>query len=60
MTFLGESDVRALFDGLQIVSLDEEDQDGDSFSGPKHWHVFDIVARSTRQGIAWRWPAGPP
>ena len=45
MTFLGESAVRALFDDLQIVSLDEEDQDGDSFSGPKHWHVFDIVAR---------------
>ncbi len=45
MTFLDLAAVRRLVDGLQIVSLDEEDQDGDSFSGPKHWHVFDIVAR---------------
>lgn len=45
MTFLDLGGVRRLFDGLQIASLDEEDQDGDSFSGPKHWHVFDVVAR---------------
>jgi SAM-dependent methyltransferase len=45
MTFLDQLAVRRLLDGLQIVSLDEEDKDGDSFSGPKHWHVFDIVAR---------------
>ncbi len=45
MTFLDRVAVGSLLDGLQIVSLDEEDQDGDSFSGPKHWHVFDIVAR---------------
>ena len=35
MTFLDEAAVRRLVDGLQIVSFDEEDQDGDSFSGPK-------------------------
>lgn len=45
MTFLDEAAVRRLLDGLHIISLDEEDQDGDSLSGPKHWHVFDIVAR---------------
>jgi SAM-dependent methyltransferase len=44
MTFLDAAAVRRLLEGLWIVSLDVEDQDGDSFSGPKHWHVFDIVA----------------
>jgi len=45
MTFLDLDAVHRLLDGLEIVALDEEDADGDSFSGPKHWHVFDIVAR---------------
>ena len=45
MTFLDGAAVRRLLDGLEVISLDEEDEDGDSFSGPKHWHVFDIVAR---------------
>ena len=57
MTFLDDAAVRRLFDGLRIVSLDEEDQDGDSFSGPKHWHVFDIVAR--RLGPPERQPLEP-
>lgn len=45
MTFLDLDAVHRLVDGLEIVALDEEDADGDSFSGPKHWHVFDVVAR---------------
>ena len=45
MTFLDAASVRGLLGDLQTVGIDEEDQDGDSFSGPKHWHVFDIVAR---------------
>ena len=43
--FLDLDAVRQLVDGLELVSLDEEDQDGNSFLGPKHWHVFDVVAR---------------
>ena len=31
--------------GLDVRALDEEDADGDSFVGRKHWHVFDLVAR---------------
>ena len=31
--------------GLEVLALDEEDVDGDSFVGRKHWHVFDLVAR---------------
>jgi SAM-dependent methyltransferase len=37
--------VRGLLGGLDIVELRETERDGESFSGPKHWHVFDILAR---------------
>jgi SAM-dependent methyltransferase len=50
MRFIDVDAVRRLVDGLEILALDEEDRDGDSFLGPKHWHVFDIIARR---------PAGP-
>jgi hypothetical protein len=30
---------------MEIVSWDEEDDEGPAFSGPKHWHVHHIVAR---------------
>ncbi len=44
-TFLPRSGVEALLDGLETLALDETEEDGDSFIGPTHWHVFDIVAR---------------
>ncbi len=44
-TFLTEADVRALFDGLDVMRFAEEDAPGNSYSGPKHWHVFDVIAR---------------
>ena len=44
-TFLPRSEVEALLAGLEILNLDETEEDGDSFVGPTHWHVFDIVAR---------------
>lgn len=44
-TFLDEASVRALFDGLRIVRFGEEDAPGESYGGPKHWHVFDVIAR---------------
>jgi trans-aconitate methyltransferase len=56
MTFLTEETARLLFDGLEIVTWDEEDADGPAFSGPKHWHVFDVIARAP--GCAGRQPAG--
>jgi hypothetical protein len=46
MTFLDRDAALALLDGLEVVSFDETDEDGDSFGGPKHWHIFDIVARA--------------
>ena len=45
MTFTTEAETRALFDGLEIAHFHVQDEDGRSFSGPKHWHVFDVVAR---------------
>ena len=45
MRFIDIDAVRRLVDGLELLALDEEDQDGNSFLGPKHWHVFDVIAR---------------
>ena len=45
MTFVDRAAAAALIDGLQVVAFDEEDADGPSGAGPKHWHVFDLVAR---------------
>jgi SAM-dependent methyltransferase len=45
MRFIDVDAVRRLVDGLELLALDEEDQDGNSFLGPKHWHVFDVIAR---------------
>ncbi|MCL6421931.1 class I SAM-dependent methyltransferase [Brachybacterium sp. JHP9] len=44
-TYLSEEEVRALRTGLEIVELEERDEDGRAFSGPKHWHAFTVIAR---------------
>jgi hypothetical protein len=46
MTFLGEAAVHTLFDGLEIEHWHEEDAPGMAYSGPKHWHVFEVIACS--------------
>lgn len=45
MTFLDRQAAERLVDGLDIVAFDEEDAIGTSLAGPKHWHVFDLIAR---------------
>jgi len=50
MTFLDRDGVHRLVDGLDVLEIREEDQDGDSFSGPKHWHIFDVIARRPMGG----------
>jgi hypothetical protein len=45
MTFVERDAVERMAAGLEVLALDEEDADGASFVGPKHWHVFDLVAR---------------
>jgi hypothetical protein len=50
MTFIDLDGARRLVDGLDVVVLDEIEEDGGSFVGPKHWHLFDIVARRPPEG----------
>jgi SAM-dependent methyltransferase len=45
MTFHTEAQVRAMLDGLEIEYFHEQDEDGEAASGPKHWHVFTVIAR---------------
>jgi SAM-dependent methyltransferase len=44
-TFLSRAEVERRLEGLEIVALEELDEDGPSFRGPTHWHVFDVIAR---------------
>jgi hypothetical protein len=45
MTFCARHQVEVLLDGLDILRLEETERDGRAFSGPKHRHTFDILAR---------------
>ena len=45
MTFHTEKQVRVLFENFEIESFHEMDEDGEAASGPKHWHVFTVIAR---------------
>ena len=45
MTFHDLEQVKGLLDGLEVLHWREEDAPGTSFTGPKHWHVFHVVAR---------------
>ncbi|MDN4644241.1 class I SAM-dependent methyltransferase [Arthrobacter sp. PsM3] len=43
--FHTEVEARRLFDGLQIQTFEVYDAEGLSFRGPKHWHIYDVIAR---------------
>ncbi|WP_264030627.1 class I SAM-dependent methyltransferase [Cellulosimicrobium sp. SH8] len=45
-TFLSRAEVDDLLAGLDVVVLDEVEEDGEAFSGPKHWHTYAVVARA--------------
>jgi SAM-dependent methyltransferase len=49
MTFHTRRDAEALLAGLQVLQLGETERDGEAFSGPKHWHTFDVLARNPGQ-----------
>jgi trans-aconitate methyltransferase len=36
--------VRELFRGWRLEHFHEVDEDGKSFSGPKHWHLYEVIA----------------
>lgn len=44
MNFHDRVAVDALLRGLTVHSLVEDDRSGQSFTGPKHWHVFHVIA----------------
>ncbi|WP_394215806.1 methyltransferase [Brachybacterium vulturis] len=44
-TYLTRAEVERLLAGFEVIELAEEQHDGRSFSGPKHWHTFRILAR---------------
>lgn len=45
MTFQDRSEVARLLDGLEVLELRETERDGEAYSGPKHWHTYDILVR---------------
>ncbi len=45
MTFHTEDEVRNLFPEFEIEHFHELDEDGSAVSGPKHWHIFTVIAR---------------
>ena len=45
MTFFELERARALFDGMEIESFDEEELDDEAWGEMKHWHVFHVIAR---------------
>lgn len=45
MTFHTEEQVCEMFAEFEIEFIKETDEDGQATSGPKHWHVFDVIAR---------------
>ncbi|WP_241981146.1 class I SAM-dependent methyltransferase [Cryobacterium algoritolerans] len=46
MNFHDRAEVESLLDGLAVQSLVEDDRPGQSAMGPKHWHVFHVIARN--------------
>lgn len=51
MTFHTRAGVQALLEAFDSISLSEVDEDGQAVSGPKHWHVFHIIARKRSVGL---------
>ncbi|MFL5790556.1 MAG: class I SAM-dependent methyltransferase [Actinomycetota bacterium] len=43
-TAMTKGDAAALFDGWITERFDEEENDGEACSGPKHWHLFHVIA----------------
>ena len=44
-TVLRHDEINQLCDGLDILELTERDENGTSLAGPKHWHLYDLIAR---------------
>ena len=44
MTFHTREELDGLLAGFDVRVLREQDEDGRAVSGPKHWHVFSVIA----------------
>ena len=44
MNFHDSAGVERMLAGLDVIQVVEDNRDGLSFEGPKHWHVFHVVA----------------
>jgi len=56
MSFVDRDALLGLVDGLDVLVLDEQERDGDAYSGPKHWHVFDMIRPTAERGWTVGWP----
>lgn len=45
MTFFTAEQARDLFSRFDIEHFEEEEEDGRSTVGPKHWHIFHVIAK---------------
>lgn len=45
MTFFDVASARAHFDGMELESFEEEEDDAEAWGEMKHWHVFHAIAR---------------
>ena len=45
-TAMTRTDAEALFDGWTVERFEEEENDGEACSGPKHWHLFHVIAQA--------------
>lgn len=45
MTFHTEEQVREMLGEFETEYFHEQDEDGEAASGPKHWHVFTVIAK---------------
>jgi hypothetical protein len=47
ITSQSAAQAKQLLAGLSIESFEEIEHDGRAVSGPKHWHLFEVIARRT-------------
>ena len=51
MTFHTAEEVNGLLEpGFDVEKVREREEDGRAVSGPKHWHIFEIIARKLDEG----------
>jgi SAM-dependent methyltransferase len=50
MTFHTREQLKGLFTGFDVHVFREQDEDGTAVSGPKHWHVFHVIATKRLPG----------